>query len=115
MARRPRFSIPTRVFLGFALVLIAFAAVVGTSVVQHDRTARSLRLIHEGYLPLALTLGEAKATQAVFATLLDRVMEERGTTATRSWIHAARRVRPATLRRAQHGLERAERLALDAP
>lgn len=111
MAQRPRFSIPTRVFLGFALVLLAFAAVVGTSLVQHDRTARNLRLIHEGYLPLALTLGEAKATQAVFATLLDRVMEERGTTATRSWIHAARRVRPATLRRARHGLERAERLA----
>ncbi len=113
MSSRPRFSIPTRVFLGFAVVLVAFVAVVGTSLVQHDRTAANLRLIHEGYLPLALTLGEAKATQAVFATMLDRVMEESGTTATRSWIHAARRVRPATLRRAQHGLERAERLAAE--
>jgi nitrogen fixation/metabolism regulation signal transduction histidine kinase len=111
MARRPRFSIPTRVFLGFALVFFAFVGVVGTSLVQHERTAHNLRLIHEGYLPFALTLGEAKATQAVFATLLDRVMEERGTTATRSWINAARRVRPATLRRALHGLERAEKLA----
>ncbi len=112
MARRPRFSIPTRIFLAFALALTAFGAVSITSLVQHDRTARTLRLLEEGYLPLALTLGEAKATQAVFATLLDRVLEESDSAPTRSWLNAARRVRPATLRRAYHGLERAERLAL---
>ena len=110
MAGRPRFSIPTRIFLGFALVLGAFTAVLGMSLVQHERTTRAIRLLHEGYLPLALTIGEARATQAVFATLLDRVLEERDSTATRSWLLTARRVRPATLRRAQHGVEAAMRL-----
>ncbi|MFW6051494.1 MAG: ATP-binding protein [Myxococcota bacterium] len=111
MARRPRFSIPTRIFLGFVVALTAFGAVAVTSLVQHERTVRTLRLLHEGYLPLALTVGEARATQAVFATLLDRVLQERDPTATRSWLATARRVRPATLRRALAGVERAERLA----
>jgi signal transduction histidine kinase/HAMP domain-containing protein len=112
MAGRPRFSIPTRIFLGFVLALSAFGAVAVLSVVQHDRTVRTLRLLHEGYLPLALTVGEARATQAVFATLLDRVLQERDPTATRSWLATARRVRPATLQRALAGVEQAQRLAL---
>jgi signal transduction histidine kinase/HAMP domain-containing protein len=110
MARRPRFSIPTRIFLGFVLALSAFGAVAALSVVQHDRTVRTLRLLHEGYLPLALTVGEARATQAVFATLLDRVLQERDHTATRSWLATARRVRPATVQRALAGVQRAQRL-----
>ncbi len=100
--------------MAFSLVLTAFGAVTIFSVVQHERTARSLRLLHEGYLPLALTLGEAKATQAVFATLLDRLRDEdRDTGRTQSWLNAARQARPATLRRVFHGLENAERLAPD--
>jgi PAS domain S-box-containing protein len=110
---RPRLSIPTRIFLGFALLLVAFGGVAVTSVVQHERTAHTLRLLHEGYLPLALTVGEAKATQAVFGTLLDRVMSERDPTATRNWLNAARQVRPATLRRALYGVGRARELATD--
>ncbi len=110
-----RLSIPTRIFLGFALLLAAFGAVSVTSVVQHERTAARLLLLHEGYLPLALTVGEAKATQAVFGTLLDRVMSERDPTATRNWLNAARQVRPATLRRALYGVERAEQLAESDP
>lgn len=108
--RRPRLSIPTRIFLGFALVLTAFGAVALTSLLQHERSARTLRLLHEGYLPLALTVGEAKATQAIFGTVLDRVLSERDPTATRNWLTAARRVRPAMLRRAYYGIERAEQL-----
>jgi signal transduction histidine kinase len=106
-----RLSIPTRIFLGFALLLVAFGGVSVVSVVQHEQTASRLLLLHEGYLPLALTVGEAKATQAVFGTLLDRVMSERDPTATRNWLNAARQVRPATLRRALYGVGRAEELA----
>ena len=108
--QRPRLSIPTRIFLGLAAVLVVFVAVAITSLVQHERTAGTLRLLHEGYLPLALTVGEAKATQAIFGTVLDRVLSERDPTATRNWLSAARRVRPATLRRGLYGVERAEQL-----
>jgi signal transduction histidine kinase/HAMP domain-containing protein len=109
----PRLSLPTRIFLSFVLVLLAFGVVSGASLLQHQRTAARLRLMHEGYLPLALTVGQAKATQAVFGTLLDRVLQERDPTATRSWLEAARRVRPSTIRRAISGIERAE--GLDPP
>ncbi len=109
----PRLSLPTRIFLSFVLVLLAFGAVSTATLVQHQRTAERLRLMHEGYLPLALTVGQAKATQAVFGTLLDRVLQERDPTATRSWLEAARRVRPSTVRRAITGIERAE--GLDPP
>lgn len=110
MARRPRLTIPTRIFLSFVLVLLAFGVVAGASLIQHQRTALRLRLLHEGYLPLALTIGQAKATQAVFNTLLDRVLQERDPTATRSWLETARRVRPAAVRRALGNIERAEQL-----
>ena len=80
-----RLSIPTRIFLGFA-VLIVLTGMLGTlSLVQHDRTAATLRLLHEGYLPLTLTLGEGKATQSVFASLLDRVKEQRDASANQAW------------------------------
>lgn len=110
MGRRPRLTIPTRIFLSFVLVLLAFGVVSAASLIQHQRTSARLRLLHEGYLPLALTIGQAKATQAVFNTLLDRVLQERDPTATRSWLDTARRVRPSTVRRALTGIERAERL-----
>ena len=108
--RGPRLTIPTRIFLSIVLVLLAFGVVSAASLYQHQRTAARLRLLHEGYLPLALTLGQSKATHAVFGTLLDRVRQERDPTATRSWLDAARRVRPATIRRALTGIERAKRL-----
>jgi len=110
---RRRLSIPTRIFLGFALVLTAFGAVAIFSLTQHARTVRTLGLLNEGLLPLALTLGEAKATQAVFATLLNQI-ESEDAISRRGWLNAARAVRPATLRRAFHGLERAEQLAVVA-
>ena len=111
MALPSRFSIPTRIVAGLVLVLSAFGAVQIYSLVQHDRINKTLRLLDEGYLPVALTLGEAKATQAVYATLLERALEA-DATATRNWLKAAQRVRTVTLRRAYEGIERAENLAL---
>jgi nitrogen fixation/metabolism regulation signal transduction histidine kinase len=108
--RAPRLSIPTRIFLGFALLLAAFGGVAGASVVQHQSTAETLGLLRQGYLPLALTVGEAKVTDAVYGTLLDRVMSERDPTATRNWLQAGRQVRPTTIRRALEGVDRAEPL-----
>ncbi|HEY8432886.1 MAG TPA: hypothetical protein VIL20_31155, partial [Sandaracinaceae bacterium] len=82
---RPRLTIPTRIFLSFVLVLVAFGIVSAASLVQHQRTSERLRLLHEGYFGLADTIGQAKATQDIFNTLLDRVLQERDPTATRSW------------------------------
>jgi len=109
-----RLSIPARVFLGFALVLVSFASLTTVSVVQHDRNARSLRLLHEGYLPLAITVGEARSTQALFAALLDRVLQDEQSATARGWLQVAWRSRPTTLRRALHGVSSVERSAEQA-
>jgi len=93
------------------LILSAFASLAVVSVFQHEQSARSLRLLHEGYLPLALTVGEARSTQALFAALLERVLQDEQSATARGWLQVARRSRPTTLRRALHGLSRVERLA----
>jgi signal transduction histidine kinase/HAMP domain-containing protein len=103
-----RLSIPTRIFLSFVLVLLAFGVPSAASLAQHQRTAATLRLLHEGYLPTALTIGEAKATHAVIGTMLEQVLHEEDSTATRDWLMTARRVRPSTIRRALAGVRRAE-------
>ncbi|HEY6880123.1 MAG TPA: hypothetical protein VI299_18995, partial [Polyangiales bacterium] len=52
--RRP--GIPARIFAGFALVSLTFASVAGVSLWEHQRTAFTLRVLHEGYLPLSLSV-----------------------------------------------------------
>jgi hypothetical protein len=111
MATRPKLSIPRRVFLGFALVITVSGTVSVASFLQHQRTAGALRLLHEGLLPLALTVGEARASQGVFNTLLDRVLYEHDTRATLAWFKDTRGQRPAILARALAAVARVENLA----
>lgn len=108
---RRGFPLPTRILLAFAVVIAAFALVTGYGIRQHRETARRMRLLSEGYLPLALAIGESRATQVLFGTLLDRVLDERDPAASRSWLNSARRVRPATLARSREAVDAASRLA----
>ncbi len=111
---RSRLSIPRRVFLAFALVLTVSGLVSVASFVQHRRTAANLSLVHDGYLPLALIISEARATQSVFGNLLDRVLSERNPDATRTWLTAARKARPAAFDHALEGVAVIERMAPNA-
>lgn len=111
-AKRMRLSIPTRIFIGYALIIVGFVIVSLVSFQQHERTARHMRLLDEGYVPLVLNLSEAKATQAAFSNLLERILSERDNIATRAWLNAARKMRPAALDRAFEDLDRAEFIAL---
>jgi nitrogen fixation/metabolism regulation signal transduction histidine kinase len=110
-ARRKWLTIPTRIVLGYIVVLVAFAVVGGLSFIQHHRTSQTLGLLQDGYLPLALTLSQAKATQSVYANLVERALESERSTPTKTWLRAALRIRPTTLRRAYDGVEKAEALA----
>lgn len=103
-------SLSARIFLGFSLVLFAFVVVALVSLASHVQTRATLRLLHEGYLPLALTLSEARASQDVFVGFLDRLPYENEPKATQDWLTAARRVRPVTLRRVVARIRDAERL-----
>ena len=97
--------------LGYIVVLVAFAVVGGLSFVQHHRTSQTLGLLEDGYLPLALTLSQAKATQSVYANLVERALDSERSAPTKAWLRAALRIRPTTLRRAYEGVERAEAIA----
>ena len=99
--RGSRPSIPRRIALGFTLVLCASGAVSIVSFVQHDNTGRALTLLDDGYLPLALTVSEARATQQVINNMLDRLLSERDPSASRAWLQAARKQRPETLTNAR--------------
>ncbi len=112
-ARGKWLSIPRRIVLGYIVVLVAFGVVGGLSFFQHHRTSQTLGLLEDGYLPLALTLSQAKATQSVYANLVDRALESGRTAPTKSWLRAALRIRPTTLQRAYDGVERAEALAAE--
>lgn len=103
-------SIPGRIFAGFAAVLISFAGLAALSLWQHQRTAATLRLLHEGYLPLSLSISEARATQAAFATMVERAPEGAESTAAEGWLEIARRIRPFALRRALDATAQAQRL-----
>lgn len=109
--RRRWLTIPTRIVLGYLIVLIAFGVVGGLSYFQHHRTSQTLGLLQDGYLPLALTLGQAKATQSVYANLIERALESEQTGPTKAWLRAALRIRPTTLQRAREGVDHAEELA----
>ncbi|MGD8317189.1 MAG: ATP-binding protein [Myxococcales bacterium] len=112
-ARGKWLTIPTRIVLGYVIVLVAFAVVGGLSFVQHHRTSQTLGLLEDGYLPLALTLSQAKATQSVYANLVERALESERSAPTKAWLRAALRIRPTTLRRAYEGVEKAEALATE--
>ncbi|HKU44210.1 MAG TPA: ATP-binding protein [Polyangiales bacterium] len=99
--RGSRPSIPRRIALGFALVLCGSGAVSIVSFVQHDRTGRALTLLDDGYLPLALTVSEARATQQVIINMLDRLLSERDPSGSRAWLQAARKERPQVLKGAR--------------
>jgi nitrogen fixation/metabolism regulation signal transduction histidine kinase len=104
-------TIPTRIVLGYIVVLVAFAVVGGLSFSQHKQTSRTLGLLEDGYVPLALTLSQAKATQSVYANLVERALEAERSAPTKRWLRAALKIRPTTLQRAYSGVERAETLA----
>lgn len=112
-ARRKWLTIPTRIVLGYIVVLVAFAVVGGLSFIQHHRTSQTLGLLEDGYLPLALTLSQAKATQSVYANLVERALESERSAPTKTWLRAALRIRPTTLRRAYEGVEKAETIAAE--
>lgn len=105
-----RHSIPARIFAGFAAVLFSFACVSGVSLWEHQRTAVTLRILHEGYLPLSLSISEARATQGAFATMVERTLEGAETVAAEGWLEVARRIRPFALKRALEAANQAQQL-----
>jgi len=69
--------VATRVLLSFGVTLLAFAVTVGWSIAAQRRTAADTEELSKGYLPVALKLGQLRATQATLSTLIDGLPDER--------------------------------------
>lgn len=109
--RPSRFTIPTRIFLAFAGVLVAFGIVAGASLLAHQRTADTLRLLHEAYVPLALAVGEAKANESVVQNMATYVLDD--AVATRRYLGMRDQIIPGQIANARRAVDRA--LQLDPP
>ena len=112
-ARGLRFSIPTRMFLGLAVVIVGFGTLSVVSVLRHQSTGRTLRLLNEGYLPLALTCSELKATQLLVNVELGGVMNDGEAAQTAYLLDRTRRARHDLWQRTSNGIGTAENLAPD--
>jgi signal transduction histidine kinase len=74
---RPRRTIATRVLASFAVTLLAFAVTVGWSVRAQRSAANDAEELTAGFVPVALKLGQLRATQATLSTLVDGFSDER--------------------------------------
>lgn len=96
---KPSSSVRIRVVSGLFVIMVAFAGLTVYSITLHRSTVDDIGLINGSYLPLTLGTAEIRSTQLVFNTLLDRLADNLNQSVTREWIDAARRFRPATLRK----------------
>src|SRR6202011_2434676 len=99
----PRSAVATRVLASFAVTLVAFALTVGWGVVAQRRAAEDSVELTRGYVPVALKLGQLRATQATISTLVDGIPDERNPVSTRivlETLASARRLKFAETRAA---------------
>lgn len=95
VATAPRKTIARRVLASFAITLVAFAVTVGYSVVAQRRAAQDTEELARGYVPVALRLGQLRATQATLSTLVDGIPDERNPLSTRLLLQTLVSVRRA--------------------
>ena len=90
-----RRTVARRVLASFAITVIAFAITVGWSVVAQRRAAEDSEELAKGYVPVALQLGQLRATQATLSTLVDGIPDERNPLSTKILLETLTSVRRA--------------------
>lgn len=106
-SRRPR-AVATRVLLSYGIVTLAFTLVAGWSVVAQRSAAEEAILMRSGYLPLAVTLRDAVASQDIWNTQLNHITTAKNPADKRIWFELALRGgRPKTFAEVRTALERA--------
>lgn len=88
-----------RLLASFLFLAVLFGGVVGWGLHRSRRALDDVRLLDAGYLRLALSAAELRAAQSLLLAFLERLLDERDPGATRSWIEAARRMRPERIDR----------------
>lgn len=85
-----KLSLTTRIFLGYAVVLVTFGAVSLFSVSELRRSQVEIRLVSEGYLRLSQTVAAIETFQANQAKDTERLREEQSVETRRALIRLAR-------------------------
>lgn len=105
---RHRRTVASRVLLSYAIVTLAFSVVVGWSVVALRNSSREAVMMRSGYLPLALSLRDAVASQDIWNTQLNHVTTAKNPADQRVWFDIALRGgRPKTFEELRAALARA--------
>lgn len=103
-----RRTVASRVLLSYAIVTLAFSVVVGWSVAALRSSAREAVTMRSGYLPLALSLHDAVASQDIWNTQLNHVTTAKNPADQRVWFDIALRGgRPKTFDELRVALARA--------
>ncbi len=105
-----RTTIAKTVLFSFAIALVAFAITVSFSLYTQRRTVQDTVELTDGYMPLALKLGQLRATQATFKGLVQGIPDERNPAVLRSMLEslvAARNIRFVETRTALGTFQRA--------
>lgn len=90
-----RKTVATRVLASFAITVVAFAITVGWSGFAQRRAAEDSEELARGYVPVALKVGQLRATQATLSTLVDEIPDERNPLSTRLFVETLASVRHA--------------------
>jgi len=85
-----KLSLTTRIFLGYAVVLVTFGAVSLFSVTELRRSQVEIRLVSEGYLRLSQTVAAIETFQANQAKDTERLRDEQSVETRRALIRLAR-------------------------
>lgn len=92
-----RRTVATRILISFAVTLVAFAVTAGVSVLAQKRTAEDSEELANGYVPLALKLGQLRSVQSTLASLVDGIPDERNPLSMRIVIETLTSVRRAMI------------------
>ena len=111
-----KLSLTTRIFLGYAVVLVTFGAVSGFSVYTLRQNQVEIRLVSEGYLGLSQTVAAIETFQANQAKDTARLKDEPSVETRKALIRLARLYFPTLMQdRLKDGRETAVRVLEFAP
>ena len=111
-----KLSLTTRIFLGYAVVLVTFGAVSGFSVLTLRQNQVEIRLVSEGYLGLSQTVAAIETFQANQAKDTERLRDERSVETRKALIRLARLYFPGLMAgRLQSGKDTAVKVLEFAP
>jgi signal transduction histidine kinase len=113
---RLRLSLATRIFLGYAVVLVTFGAVSIFSVAEMHRNQQEIRLVSQGYLHLSQDAAALETLQKSRVRETARLLEEPNADARRNLVRLARLYFPPLMaQRMSLGQERAREMLAFAP